>query len=212
MPQELFSVIQCVDGGGLLRRRSGKNQADLRMAKIGRKMNLAHSRRTRRADPTFRSRSAPPVLRECFPRRARRDAGPNFRITFDGRSAQSSQTAGNFEDSRKNYVRRKLTFRSRKLSLVPCVNHGKHVGVEMFPVGTSAVAFSRATAGVSTGATKAGPKGVKTKCRTTNWTTRNENTNRASGVHAGLIAVLGAGLVIALAGDGYLVQSNQLRG
>ncbi len=41
---------------------------------------------------------------------------------------------------------------------------------------------------------------------------RNENTNRASGVHTGLIAVLGAGLVIALAGDGYLiVQSNQLR-
>lgn len=41
---------------------------------------------------------------------------------------------------------------------------------------------------------------------------RNENANRASGVHTGLIAVLGAGLVIALAGDGYLlVQSNQLR-
>jgi len=41
---------------------------------------------------------------------------------------------------------------------------------------------------------------------------KNENINHVSNGHAGWIAALGAGLVIALAGDGYLlVQSNQLR-
>jgi len=40
----------------------------------------------------------------------------------------------------------------------------------------------------------------------------DENSHRVSSGHAGWIAVLGAGLVVALAGDGYLlVQSNQLR-
>ena len=39
-----------------------------------------------------------------------------------------------------------------------------------------------------------------------------ESPKKSSGAHTGVIAVLGAGLVIALAGDGYLLlQSNQLR-
>lgn len=42
--------------------------------------------------------------------------------------------------------------------------------------------------------------------------TKDENTDHVSRGHAGIIALLGAGLVVALAGDGYLlVQSNQLR-
>jgi hypothetical protein len=40
------------------------------------------------AGPTFRSRSARPTLRECFPRRARYDAGPSFKDSVGEAYAQ----------------------------------------------------------------------------------------------------------------------------
>lgn len=45
MAQELLSVIQSIQRGGLFLGRAREHQADMRMAKIGRKMNLGDAHR-----------------------------------------------------------------------------------------------------------------------------------------------------------------------
>lgn len=46
MAQELFSVLESCQRSGLFFGRTGEDQADMRSAKIGRKMNLRDSDRT----------------------------------------------------------------------------------------------------------------------------------------------------------------------